>query len=555
MRLAGTLYLPADRTTSAPAIVTLTPYIAQTYHERGVYFAAHGYPFLAVDVRGRGNSEGDFRPFHQEAQDGHDVVEWLAQQSYCNGRVAMWGGSYMGYVQWVTAKERPPHLATIVPAASPYMGVDFPSRNNVFYPYLMQWLILVGGRTAQDRIFNGNEQFWRGRLRDFLESGARFDTLDQFLGYPSPIFHEWLAHPHEDTYWDGYNPTADDYAHIRIPILTITGIYDADQPGALAHYRRHLQHAPLDTGAQHCLVIGPWDHVGTRAPQQKFAGIDVGPASIIDVGELQLQWYAWALATGPRPPFLRKNVAYYVLGREEWRYTDSLEAITHAYRTLHLDSAGSASSVFASGWLAEACGHGPPDSYLYDPHDTRLPALEAASGEPFALRPTFPTDNLRDQSRLFAAEGSQLVYHSVPFDADQEVSGFFTLTAWIAIDRSDADFQVCVYEIDEAGGSLLLSSDCLRARYRESLRESALVDTTEPLLYRFEHFTFVSRLVRKRSRLRLVFGPVNSIYFERNCNNGGTVSAATIDEARAVTVTLFHDEAHQSALHVPMGQH
>jgi len=152
VRLSATVYTPRDRTGPAPCIFTLTPYIAQSYHDRGMYFASHGYSFLAVDVRGRGNSEGEFRPLIQEAKDGYDVVEWLARQPYCNGKVAMWGGSYAGYDQWATAKEFPPHLATIVPAAAPYAGVDFPMRGNVSYTYLMRWLTLTSGHASQDKL-------------------------------------------------------------------------------------------------------------------------------------------------------------------------------------------------------------------------------------------------------------------------------------------------------------------------------------------------------------------------------------------------------------------
>src|SRR5271155_4797908 len=92
VRLNATLYIPKTHATPSPAIFTLTPYIGQTYHDVGMYFAEHGYPFLTVDVRGRGNSEGSFRPLIQEAQDGYDVVEWLAKQPYCNGKISMWGG-------------------------------------------------------------------------------------------------------------------------------------------------------------------------------------------------------------------------------------------------------------------------------------------------------------------------------------------------------------------------------------------------------------------------------------------------------------------------------
>jgi predicted acyl esterase len=162
VKLNATVYTPRDQKSPAPCVFTLTPYISQSYHDRGIYFASHGYPFLTVDVRGRGNSEGQFRPLIQEAKDGHDVVEWLAQQPYCNGKVTMWGGSYAGYDQWVTAKEFPPHLATIVPVASPYAGIDFPMRGNIASPYLVQWLTFTSGHASQDRIF-GDDAFWRRR--------------------------------------------------------------------------------------------------------------------------------------------------------------------------------------------------------------------------------------------------------------------------------------------------------------------------------------------------------------------------------------------------------
>ncbi|MEY2560996.1 MAG: uncharacterized protein QOG51_1411, partial [Verrucomicrobiota bacterium] len=128
VELNATLYLPKTPDGSAPktpVIFTLTPYISDSYHARAAYFASRGYAFALVDVRGRGNSAGDFEPFAQEPRDGHDVVEWLAQQPFCDGKVTMWGGSYAGFDQWATAKEFPPHLATIVPVASAHPPLDY----------------------------------------------------------------------------------------------------------------------------------------------------------------------------------------------------------------------------------------------------------------------------------------------------------------------------------------------------------------------------------------------------------------------------------------------
>src|ERR1044071_6859368 len=142
-----------------------------------MYFASHGLPFLTVDVRGRGNSDGKFRPLLQEAKDGHDIVEWLAKQPYCNGKISMWGGSYAGYDQWAAAKEMPPHLATIVPAAAAHPGVDFPVRNNIFAPYDMQWLTFTSGRASQEKIF-GDGDLWGTLNRQWFEAGRPLKDLD-----------------------------------------------------------------------------------------------------------------------------------------------------------------------------------------------------------------------------------------------------------------------------------------------------------------------------------------------------------------------------------------
>jgi putative CocE/NonD family hydrolase len=535
-------------------VLTLTPYTAQLWHEIGVYFASHGLPFVAVDCRGRGNAEGAFRPFLQEAQDGYDVVEWVARQPYCNGKVGMWGGSYAGYDQWATASQCPPHLSTIVPVASVYPGLDFPMRNNVFYPYVMQWLTFVSGRTLQDRMFWGAETFWAKQFLEWFESGTSFKNLDTMLGNPSVTFQEWVSHPQRDAYWDGHNPTSEQRARICLPILTITGVYDADQPGALMHYREHMEQASVDCRAPHYLVIGPWDHAGTRTPRQQFAGMRFGPASLVDLRQLHVQWYAWIMQDGPKPAFLQRDVAYYVTGAEKWRYADSLDAITLERRPLYLDSNGSASGVFASGVLRGEVGNGREDVYVYDPRDTSIAALEVISTDPLCTRPTFPTDNLADQKPIFALEGKQLIYHCATFERDTEISGFFKLTAWISIDRPDTDFRVAVYEVDASGASVLLTSDSMRARYRESLREEELIRTQEPLRYDFDRFTFASRLLRKGSRLRVVIGPINSIYSQKNHNSGGVVSEESMADASPVTVKLYHNLEHPSTLYVPFGR-
>jgi uncharacterized protein len=286
--LSATVYLPPGICARKPAVLVLTPYVAQVHHDQGRYFSERGYPFVCADVRGRGNSEGSFHPLNDIA-DLAEVIDWVAKQPYCDGKVAMWGGSYSGYLQWAAAKTNSRHLSTIVPVSAPYRGGDSPMRNNIWVPYLMRWLTYLHGRTAQEKIF-ADQPFWATRFREWFESGVPFRQLDTFLGSPSPLFQEWLAHPHEGPYWDQYNPTSEEYARLSMPVLTITGMYDADQPGALRHYREHVRSSPR-AREQHYLVIGPWDHSGTRNPRQEFGGLRFGRESLVDLSKLHLEWY------------------------------------------------------------------------------------------------------------------------------------------------------------------------------------------------------------------------------------------------------------------------
>src|SRR6185437_10145522 len=121
---------------------------------------------------------------------------------------------------------------------------------------------------------------WSKILSRWHESGRPFNELDTFIGDACPTFREWVAHPEPDAYWDAYNPTPEQYAHLEIPVLTITGCYDGDQPGALEHYRQHLRYASPFARERHYLIIGPWDHGGTGIPKTEFAGLKVGQESV-----------------------------------------------------------------------------------------------------------------------------------------------------------------------------------------------------------------------------------------------------------------------------------
>ena len=101
-----------------PVLLQRTPYDKNNGVSFGLQGAARGYIMIIQDVRGRYTSEGEWYVFKHESEDGYDAVEWAAALPYSNGKVGMWGGSYVGATQMLAAIAHPPHLAGLCPVVT-----------------------------------------------------------------------------------------------------------------------------------------------------------------------------------------------------------------------------------------------------------------------------------------------------------------------------------------------------------------------------------------------------------------------------------------------------
>src|SRR5205814_1045031 len=244
------------------------------------------------------------------------------------------------------------------PAAAAHPGLDYPSTQNVRLTYDMQWYTLTSGHAAQDNLF-ADQKFWRTKFLDAYKKHIPFKSLDSFVGNPSLNFQRILKHPVVDAYYDAMVPTREQFQKITVPILTITAQYDGNELGALSYYRDHLANASLEAHAKHFLVIGPWDHAGTRTPTDEVAGVKFGTAAVIDLNDLHRQWYDWTMRDRTKPEFLKNQVAYYLLAagnsgaNGEWKYADNFDQLCANHQPLYLDDDNEARGLFRSGALTE----------------------------------------------------------------------------------------------------------------------------------------------------------------------------------------------------------
>jgi uncharacterized protein len=544
IKLSANIYKPILKNTSEtlPVIVYMTPYINESIDKNAWFLAERGFIFIAVDVRGRGNSEGIFKPLIQEAKDGHDIVEWAAVQPWSNGKVGMLGGSYVGYTQWATIKEFPPHLKTILPIASVGPGIDFPMYKNIGYPYSLTWLTYTTGKTGLNNIF-GNSEFWNQKISKYYKEHLAFRSLPQITKINNPTFLEWLDHPTFDTYWKKHHPSINDYRNIDIPILSITGFYDGDYPGAMHYYNNHMKFGKKSAKKNHFLIIGPWSHSGTRRPKSEIGGINVGEESVINMQNLYYEWYNWTLKGGEKPTFLKDRVAYYSIGDNKWLYKNSLKDISNTKRKLFLSSPqNDANDVFSSGMLTEKRPgkKDKPDTFISNP----LAITEQ--------KHYWYLSDYSDQTMAMGLNKNGLIYHSEPFEETQFLAGNFKASLWLSMDVRDADFEVRVFEIEANGTSTYLGNDVVRARYRNSIEEQELVKRKQVEHYLFDGFFFYAKKLKKGSRIRMTLTPINSMYYQKNYQSGGSVSDETKNDAKTATIKLYHSKKYPSYLEVPL---
>ena len=352
----------------------------------------------------------------------------------------------------------------------------------------------------------------------------------------------WLDHVGDEAFNLAAEPKPTDYATMRFPILTATGFFDDDQPGALRYYRGYIAHAPAAEIEKSFLVIGPWDHGGTQRPNKTIAGLAIPESAVIDMDKLHADWYDWIIGRGAKPALLRDKVAYFMLGADEWRYAKSLEAASSGKSLDFYLSAPAEGplSLFHSGMLsAQRPGAEPPAVIVSDPHE--LPELDFAK---------YASDeNLTSQFR--ASNKRAMVFHSEPFAQDVEVAGPIRLGLSVQADAPDFDLWAQVMMVLPDGSAVRLGEDIRRARFRNGPFAQELLKSEQIAEIPFEFF-WTARRIPAGATLRLVVAPLNSPSYQKNFNTGGRVGYEKISDARVAHIKVFHDSEHPSRLSLPL---
>jgi uncharacterized protein len=508
VNLLADRYYPTQDSQS-PTILVRSPYGRSGFILDAAFriFAERGFQVLVQSCRGTFGSGGDFYPFHHEREDGLATVAWLKAQPWFSGAFAMFGPSYLSYVQWAIADAAGPELKALVPivTTAEFRSVTYPGESFALNTILF-W--------AQEMVFQEEPP-----IKLILSRFHHINLLEQaYLHLPLSqtdcvaaeqtvnFYQDWLAHNTPgDPYWE-QSDHATRIAQVTAPVNLICGWYDVLFLQTLACYHR-LRAA----GQNPYMTIGPWTH-GASVMQ---------PVMMNE----SLSWCR-AYLLNDRDGMRKLPVRLYVMGAEEWREFEEWppKGFSTQYWYLH------AGGILSANEPADS----PPDRYRYDPADP-TPSVGGSS--------LSPNSGVRDNRKLEARQDI-LVYTSTPLERDLEVIGPLCVELFVKSSLQHTDFFARLCSVNPAGKSVNLSDGILRLIPGQPIAAEDGVLKVQIELWPTAH------CFKKGYRIRLQVSSGSHPRFTRNPGSGEPLASAT--KLVAADQQVFHDPAHPSAIILPV---
>ncbi|MBR9974633.1 MAG: CocE/NonD family hydrolase [Bacteroidetes bacterium] len=493
--LAADVYVnPGSR--AKPVILVQTPYNKALYRLNFSLYRQTAFPldssryqYVIADWRGFYASKDADVPGYDRGLDGYDIVEWIASQPWCNGKVATHGGSALGMIQFQTARHRPPHLVCAAP-----MIKDI--KTNYFDYY-------YGGVLRREHV----------------------ETLGK-LGFAISIA-QVTSRPVEDAFWKGIEQQSDISDEIGVPMLLVSGWFDHFPDDVIQTFEDLRAYSDPAVRAQHRLIMGPWTHSGVDREEQ---GDLTFPNAANVAREAALAFFDYYLNGAKNGWPLTPRVRYYQMGENEWRDCERWSDLGASEHRLFLADGGR---------LLRAPEDGGAESDLFrtDPRDPS-PSHGAARFDPFDPSVAVGPVDIRD---VVESRGDVLLYTTDVLEEDLRVTGSGTLRLSVRCDVSDADFSVRLCDVFPDGRSIILTDAIHRARFREGTDREVLmtpgsVYTIDIQLQELAH-TFL-----EGHRLRVVIGGADYPRFDVNLHNGGEMYTAgdTLVASSEVLHTIVH---------------
>jgi uncharacterized protein len=546
VELVSDHYYPPRQTSQSstnPTLLMRQPYgrtIASTVvYAHPVWFARHGYNVVIQDVRGRGDSEGEFYPFRNEGHDGAETIAWLRTRRESNGRVGMYGFSYQGMTQLLAAAEQPEGLQCIAPGMTAYDLYHgwFYHQGALRLAGNLGWgLQLLKGDTRRRRLREASdrvEQAWANLAAQTSVLPFRDHPALHGEGVPEYVL-DWFDHDKPGEYWSSLD-VSQSIDRIHVPALHISGWFDIFVKGSTDGFRELSIHAgnPFARERQY-LIAGPWQHIpwGDRIGATNF-----GQEALLDTGTILLRWLNhWLKDTDEFSS--EPRIRHFVLGENRWRQAEAWPA--QASYALYLHSEGRANSRKGDGVLSASppSSNEPCDIFVYDPEvPVQTPGGSAAASGQF------------DQA-LLEMGNNLLIYTTQPMLASLRIFGTPRVSLYCATSSAHTDFTAKLVRVRPGGAAEFICIGVARSDWLFA-KTGYVADTVHHWEFDLEP---TSCSFEAGDCVRLEIASSAFPLYDRNPGTGIASSRATSWDWQLSTQIVHHGSQYPSALYLPVSE-
>jgi predicted acyl esterase len=497
VKLATNVFLPEGEG-PWPVVLSRTPYNkgAAEKREKGeAGFTKRGYARVVQDCRGRYASEGEYRAFIDDMNDGYDTLEWISKQPWSNGRVGMVGGSALGITANHAAMSCHPALkcnVVIVGHGSSYHHSGYPG--GVFLKNLNEeWLRQQGVPPADVP---------RPIHRVYDDSFRKLD----------------MAH-----YYD----------KITVPTINIGGWYDIFSQGNIDCFEGLEYHGGEGARGNQMLIMGAFGH-GMLKGDLKYK--DAGPRNL----DLQYRWFDRWLKGDDNGIEREPAVQYFLMGDtfdqnapgNEWRTSEIWPPKSEA-KSYYLQPGGRLSTE------PPADNANPSDTFTYDPKNP-IPTI----GGNNLLLPIGPMDQ-----REVSGRADVLKYETEPLADPVEVVGRIAAELFVSTDVEDTDFVVKLIDVYPNGYEALVLDQPFRLRFREGFNRMVKAKPGEVYPIKIDLWS-TALVFNKGHKIAIHVSSSNSPRFEPHSNTWEPLKNP--DDAIPAHNTVHHTGAAASRLILPV---
>ena len=584
-----------EKESNWPVVLMRTPYNKDEFPVAIEKIVDAGYAFVIQDCRGRFSSEGRFEALVDESKDGEDTVRWILDQRWCNGKVGLFGMSYLAATSWLTAIN---DIDGVVTAVSAVGGSIF---NGWYYaPGVFQLDTLFFWNISMMDNENDRHQrtFGEGQLKAVADASAASMTATlEYVSHPHPESSEyarlgqareyainqvsesaaallrlplyqvaeqitqyapwvqsWIDNPDPSTFYWQAADWSRKQDRINVPMLHIVGWYDLFVRSGLKDFAAISARA--DAPFQK-LIVGPDSHItiaianddtpiGERVFSYKAIIEDwfLYKTSPHNNGRAFSSWACRWLKDDKTVLHDEAPITLYVMGENVWRDEWEWPLSRTQWTPLYLNSGGNANSVRGDGTLSFQ----PPDTpesydrFQYDPANP-VPSL----GGTF-LGALGPTPGVFEQSTA-ELRHDVLVYTSDKLENPLELTGPVTARLWVTTSAVDTDFTAKLVDVLPDGSAYNICDGVTRLRYRPDKPGLVAPNTLQEVVVELSPTSF---LFKASHRIRVQVSSSNFPLFDPNSNTGKSLLSDPTNEMLVARQTVYHDSSRPSHMILPV---